>query len=321
MARRNWLFPLIPTVMFTGALFLVGASLASQNPLHVWGIRPLAPNMADVIAFAVAAVTAVLLIVALVAFAIAEYHSSGGQSMFNMKETRVLLAWLAAACATLALLAIAGPAPISQGILEDEPPAEEDSNALKAPITEAPEEQRAARTDLQPGQPPPGEPSAFASWTGMITTLVLIGLVLVLVIVRKAAPPVAPPIDEAIEPSDLAASDQALRPHEMLRTIEDEPDPRTAVIMCFRLFLSVLRQCELDVLPYHTPGECSRMAIDMLNVQRSVAMGLANLYSIARFSEHPMNESHRASALTHARQLVAHLCRDSEVHDDVSSGQ
>ena len=111
MTGRKVPFALILALMCTGALFLIGLALASQSVPGYHGISPLAADRACVIAFAVWAVTAGLLIIAAVMYAIGERRESGSRSVLRLPRTQTLLTWLVLAMAFLVALTLMSTGP------------------------------------------------------------------------------------------------------------------------------------------------------------------------------------------------------------------
>ena len=292
-------------LMSTGALFLVGLALSSQSVPDYPGINPLAADWVGVIVFAVWAVTAGLFIVAAVVFAIVERRESGARFVLGLSRTQTLLTWLVLAMALLAALALTNTGPARR-----EQPAQE-AQESSAPI--GPEEL---------AQPPPGpateprsdgKPSVqrapSASWPGAVYAMALVmlalaGTVAALTLARRRKPPAAAPVVALEQPCDGGLIDPAWSDEEAFSAIQQEPDPRVAVIMCYRLFQSVLRQAEVRIEEHHAPEECGRIAVRSLKLQRRAVFRLVGLYSRARFSEHDIRQSHKSAALAEARLLI-----------------
>ncbi len=305
LTGRKAPFALMLALMSTGALFLVGLALASQSVPDYPGIGPLAADRVGVIVLAVWAVTAGLFIMAAVVYAIVERRESGARFVLRLSRTQTLLTWLVLAMAVLAALTLMNTRPARR-----EQPAQE-AQASSAPI--GPEEL---------AQPPPGpdteprsdgKPSVqrapSASWPGAVYAMALVmlalaGTVAALTLARRRKPPAAAPVVALEQPCDGGLIDPAWSDEEAFSAIQQEPDPRAAVIMCYRLFQSVLEQAEVRVEEHHTPEECGRIAVRSLKLPRRAVFRLVGLYDRARFSEHQIRESHKSAALSEARLII-----------------
>jgi len=305
LTDRKVPFALILASVCTGALFLVGLALSSQDVPHYPGIAALSRSRAGTIAFAVWAVTAGLLIVAVIAFAIVERRESGARSVLRLPRTRALLNWLVLAMALLSVLAF-----MNNGSARREQPAQE---AQKSSVPIGPEERAQPppgpdtepRSDSKPSvQRAPAASWPWAVYATALVTLALAGAVAALTPARRRKPSASAPVAAPEQPADDRLIDPAWSDEEAFSVIQLEPDPRVAVIMCYRLFQSVLRQAEVRIEEHHTPEECGRIAVRSLKLPRRAVFRLVGLYSSARFSEHNIGESHKSAALAEARLLI-----------------
>jgi len=305
LTGRKVPFALMLALMSTGALFLVGLALSSQSVPDYPGINPLAADWVGVIVFAVWAVTAGLFIVAAVVFAIVERRESGARFVLSLSRTQTLLTWLVLAMALLAALALTNTGPARR-----EQPAQE-AQESSAPI--GPEEL---------AQPPPGpateprsdgKPSVqrahavsrpWAVYAMALVSLALAGTVTALILGRRRKPPAAAPVAAPKKRGDDQLIDPAWSDEEAFSAIRQEPDPRAAVIMCYRLFQSVLEQAAVRIEKHHAPEECGRIAVRSLELPRRAVFRLVGLYSRARFSEHRIRESHKSAALAEVGLII-----------------
>ena len=305
MTGRRVSFALILALIVTGALFLVGLALSSQSVPDHPGISPLSAGRVGAIALAVWAVTAALFIVAVVVFAIMERRESGARFVLHLSRTRTLLTWLVLAMALLTALTLMNTGPARR-----EQPAQE-AQESSAPI--GPEEvaQPPPGPDTEPRsgskpsvQRPPAASWPWAVYAMALVTLVLAGTVAALTLGRKRKPPGAAPVAAPEQLGDDELIDPAWSDEEAFSAIQQEPDPRVAVIMCYRLFQSVLEQAEVRIEEHHTPEECGRIAVRSLELPRRAVLRLVGLYSRARFSEHRIRESHKSAALAELRLII-----------------
>jgi hypothetical protein len=76
-----------------------------------------------------------------------------------------------------------------------------------------------------------------------------------------------------------------------------EPDPRSAVIACYRRLEDVLRQHGLARAPWQTPLEYVRAALLRFHLPANRLQGLTLLFELAKFSAHPLGASEKALAI------------------------
>lgn len=305
LANSKVAFAVILALVCAGALFLVGLSLSSQNAPDYPDIHPLSADRVGVIVFAVWALTAGLFIVAVVVFAIAERRESGVSSVLRLPRTRTLLSWLVLSMALLTALTFmnSGPArrePSAEESEESSPPIgpEELAQPPRRPATQPGFESR------PPGQRAPAAASPRAVYAVVMAMLALAGAVAALILGQKRTSPTPAPVAAPEPPGDDQVIDPAWSDEEAASAIQQEPDPRVAVIMCYRLFQSVLEQAEVRIEEHHAPEECGRIAVCSLKLPRRSVSRLVSLYSRARFSEHHVRESHKSAALAEVRQIV-----------------
>ena len=311
LANRKAPFALILTLMCTGALFLVGLSLSSQSVPDYPGIHPLSARRVSAIVFAAFVFTAALFIVAAVVFAIAERRASGARSVLRLPKTRSLLTWLVLAMALLSALALTNSGPARR-----EPPAEEPQESSR-PI--GPEELSqpppVPGTEPNSGSKHPVQRAPAASWPWAVYAMALFALALAGVIAALAlgrwrrSPSAAPTAAPPEQPGDDQGIDVRWSDEEAINAIQREPDPRAAVIMCYRLFQSMLEQAGVRIEKHHTPEECGQMAVSRLKLPHRAVFRLVGLYSRARFSEHYIRTSHESAALAEVR-LIATSVRE-----------
>ena len=305
LTNRKVPFALILTVVCTGALFLVGLALSSQGVPDYLGINPLPANRVGAIAFAVWAVTAGLFIVAVIAFAVAERRASGAGPVLRLPKTRTLLTWLTLALALLTVLAFMDRKPPHQGKQDREPVEssqpigpEELAQPPRSPATQP-------RSESRPSvQRAPAASSPRAVYAMVMAMLALAAAVAALILGQRRTSPTPAPVGAPELPGDDQVIDPAWSDEEAASAIQQEPDPRVAVIMCYRLFQSVLEQAEVRVEKHHTPEECGRIAVRSLKLPRRAVSRLVGLYSRARFSEHHISASHKSAALAEVRRIV-----------------
>lgn len=90
-----------------------------------------------------------------------------------------------------------------------------------------------------------------------------------------------------------------------------DPDPRTAVIGAYARLLETLDHGPGARLPFEAPREHLRRAMALHDFPVDASRVLIEQFELARYSRHPLNETHRSSALTALRAVLAAL----EAHD------
>jgi uncharacterized protein DUF4129 len=91
---------------------------------------------------------------------------------------------------------------------------------------------------------------------------------------RTNRPATAEPLREAVE--------------ESLDDLAGEPDPRTAIIRCYRRFERFAAQARVPRAPWQTSSEFVREALSRLTLPRAAVEQLTRLFELARFSHHPV---------------------------------
>ena len=92
-----------------------------------------------------------------------------------------------------------------------------------------------------------------------------------------------------------------------------DPDPRRAVIACYRRFELVLSQHGLSRAPWQTPLEYMRVALQRFHLPASRLRSLTTLFELAKFSTHPLSEVEKLFAITVLRDTKATLEESADV--------
>jgi hypothetical protein len=131
-----------------------------------------------------------------------------------------------------------------------------------------------------------------------------------------AAPSAEPdPSTTPISPSAAAALQDAAE-RGLAAVASPANDPRAAIIACYRAMeVALTRTGAATPQDSDTPTEVLARAARGGLLRGESATSLANLFSEARFSAHPMTEGHRQAASNHLRQLLA------ELPDPATAGQ
>ncbi len=97
--------------------------------------------------------------------------------------------------------------------------------------------------------------------------------------------------------------------------IEDlvsEPDPRRAVIACYQRLEQMLRQQGLPRRVYQTPGEYMRIVLRHFSLPTAPCTQLTRLFERARFSQHTLDTTDKAQAITALTTIRASLHTSKE---------
>ncbi len=98
-----------------------------------------------------------------------------------------------------------------------------------------------------------------------------------------------------------------------------EPDPRRAVIACYRRLEHVLSQHGIPRAPWQTPFEYLRAVLRRFDLPAARLRGLTRLFELAKFSVHPLGESEKHMAIAALREVKAVLDEDHEEEPHVSA--
>jgi len=102
---------------------------------------------------------------------------------------------------------------------------------------------------------------------------------------------------------------------ESLDDLAGEPDPRAAIIKCYRRFERVAARARVPRAPWQTPEEFMRETLRRLVLPRSPVDRLTRLFELARFSRHPLESPERDLARACLDEIRAAL-----EHEDAPLG-
>lgn len=164
-------------------------------------------------------------------------------------------------------------------------------------------------TPLSDGEAPvPAIPVVSLPWLGWLLGLVglvagLASLAVALVLLfaeriadwleRRNRPATAEPLREAVE--------------ESLDELAGEPDPRTAIIRCYRRFERFAAQARVPRAPWQTSSEFVLEALARLALPRAPVEQLTRLFELARFSDHPLEPGELGRARACLEEIRAAL--------------
>ena len=137
--------------------------------------------------------------------------------------------------------------------------------------------------------PAPDIPVVPLPWLGWL--LGLVGLVAGLASLAAALVLLfAERIADWLERRNRLATAEPLREavEESLDDMVGEPDPRTAIIRCYRRFERFAAQARVPRAPWKTSSEFVLEALTRLALPRAPVEQLTRLFELARFSDHPL---------------------------------
>ena len=127
--------------------------------------------------------------------------------------------------------------------------------------------------------------------------LALLGLAY-LALARLLSVPHEEPSDEPAAPADAAADDAVAgrAVQAAIAVLHAEPDPRTAIIDAYARLLDALAASGVPRLAQEGPEEHLRRGAPLLGIDARPLARLTELFTVARFSSHPLHDGHRAEA-------------------------
>jgi Domain of unknown function (DUF4129) len=92
-----------------------------------------------------------------------------------------------------------------------------------------------------------------------------------------------------------------------LRELRTHTEPRQAIIACYARMEHLLEDHGVPALRHLTPQEYMGTALRGLDLPLDACAGLIQLFELARYSVHPLDDSARTTAIAHLERLTAHL--------------
>jgi hypothetical protein len=113
-----------------------------------------------------------------------------------------------------------------------------------------------------------------------------------------------------VGPSPEAREELAEAVEGSLDSLRQEPDPRRAIIMCYRRFEQVLAKWGLPRAPWKTPMEFLRETLRRLRLPSEAVTTLTGLFEISKFSRHPVGPTERDAAVESLVEIKTALERE-----------
>jgi hypothetical protein len=113
-------------------------------------------------------------------------------------------------------------------------------------------------------------------------------------------------------PSSVAPEDPHVRQVQRamragLRELRGHADPRQAIIACYARLEYLLEDHGIPAYRHLTPQEYMGAALRGLDLPPDAFAGLIQLFELARYSLHPLDEAARAAATDHLERLTSHV--------------
>jgi uncharacterized protein DUF4129 len=92
-----------------------------------------------------------------------------------------------------------------------------------------------------------------------------------------------------------------------LRELRTHTEPRQAIIACYARMEHLLEDHGVPAWRHLTPQEYMGVALRGLDLPLDACAGLIQLFELARYSIHPLDDTARTTAIAHLERLTAHL--------------
>ena len=150
---------------------------------------------------------------------------------------------------------------------------------------------------------------------GLLAIAVIAGLCLLAIRWSRRAPRSTPRIvvPQPEEPEPDVDLGPALT--SSLDTLEDDLDPRAAICAAYGTLLERLASSGLARRPEEAPEEHMVRCLAQANLPERPVRELLDLFTVARFSTHPITERHRDAAISAMREILAAIAVPERPHD------
>jgi Domain of unknown function (DUF4129) len=237
------------------------------------------------------------------------------------RASRVAVAAVAGAVLLMTLVvtwaASSGPEPVLTGAGPSRRPAATAPSAEPSPASPPP---RAGATDRQQ------VPSDLAEALGRllralaavfaVTVLAAVAVALLLLArglygrwqLRRRPPPPPPEIDfDVVETARRVAGSITRDAGQQRRLLTDDEQPRNGIVACWHRFEEQAADAGVAREEWETSAEFTLRVLELVDADHEAVTRLAALYREARFSDHPLDESHRTAALAALDAIHARL--------------
>lgn len=110
------------------------------------------------------------------------------------------------------------------------------------------------------------------------------------------------------DPVDRAAARRVRRAVQAgLRALQEHPEPRQAIIACYAHLEHLLEDHGMPTYQALTPQEYMGTVLLQVELPTEAFAGLVELFELARYSVHPLDDSARSAAVTYLKALQTHL--------------
>ena len=222
-----------------------------------------------------------------------------------------------AATLLLAWAASTGPEPVLTG---NGPPPHQ-ASVLPTPAPGATTSPTASATEANPHRPPGDLAEAVGRVLRALATVfavvviaaTLAGLLLLVRALwerwqlRRRPPPQPPSIEFDVVETPRRVAEAIARDAGRQRRLLQGGEPRNAIVACWHRFEEQAADAGVVREEWETPAEFTLRVLELVDADSEAVTHLAALYREARFSDHPLDESHRAAALVALDAIHARL--------------
>ena len=125
---------------------------------------------------------------------------------------------------------------------------------------------------------------------------------------RRRPPPPPPEVDfDVVETARRVAGSIARDAEQQRRLLTDDGQPRNGIVACWHRFEEQAADTGVVREDWETSAEFTLRVLDLVEADSGPVTRLAALYREARFSDHPLDESHRTAALAALDAIHAQL--------------
>jgi len=126
---------------------------------------------------------------------------------------------------------------------------------------------------------------------------------------RQRPPPPPPEIAFDVVETPRRVTEAIVRDSQQQRVLLLEGTPRNGIVECWHRFEEQAAGTGVVRDEWETSAEFTLRVLDLVDADSAAVTRLAGLYREARFSDHPLDESHRSAALEALDAIHAQLSR------------